>query len=94
MNSKKRNRPSGMSFYIVLLAVILLSSYFMSRVSNPDQVYLSDVQQQLVDKQIKTVKLDGDKLEVTLKNEKGEPGKVYTKQIHPALVGDLFMRFE
>ncbi|MGI6560375.1 MAG: ATP-dependent zinc metalloprotease FtsH [Saccharofermentanales bacterium] len=94
MNSKKRNRPSGMSFYIVLLAVILLSSYFMSRVSNPDQVYLSDVQQQLEDKQIKTVKLDGDKLEVTLKNEKGEPGKVYTKQIHPALVGDLFMRFE
>ena len=65
MNSKKRNRPSGMSFYIVLLAVILLSSYFMSRVSNPDQVYLSDVQQQLEDKQIKTVKLDGDRREGT-----------------------------
>lgn len=94
MGNKKKNRSSGMTFYIILLVVILLSSYFMSRVNNPDQTYLSDLQKQLEEKQIKSVKMDGDKLEVTLKGENGQAGKIYSKQIHPALVGDLFKNFE
>ena len=94
MGNKKRKRSSGMTFYIVLLVVILLSSYFMSRVNNPDLNYLSDLQKQLEEKQIKSVKLNGEKLEVTLKDENGQPGRVYSKQVHPALVGDLFKNFE
>lgn len=95
MDLKKRKRPSGMSFYIILLAVILISSYFMSRVDSPDQVFLSDIDRQLQEKSIESVKLNGDELEVTLKSETAdEAGQSYSKKIHPSMVSDLFAKFE
>ncbi len=93
--NKKRNRLSGMSFYVILLAIILISSYFMSRVDNPNQIFLSDLQGQLEEGKVDTVKLNGENLEVTLKPQKqGEKGETYTKKIHPYLVGNLFDKFE
>ncbi len=95
MNQNKKNRPSGMSFYIILLAVILLSSYFMSKLDNPNQVYLSDLQSQLKEGKIESVKLNGETLQVTLKPAKaGESGTTYTKKVHPYLVSELFDKFQ
>lgn len=95
MNKKKRNRSSGMSFYIILLLIILASSFFMSKFENPNQVFLSDLQTQLKEKKVESVKLNGENLQVTLKPEKkGESGKSYSKKVHPYMVSNLFDQLE
>ncbi len=95
MNNKKRNRSSGMSFYIILLLIILASSFFMSKFENPNQVFLSDLQTQLKEKKVESVKLNGENLQVTLKPEKkGETGKSYSKKVHPYMVSNLFDQLE
>ncbi len=95
MNNKKRNRASGMSFYIILLVIILASSYFMSRFENPNQRFLSDFQEQLADGKVESVKLNGENLQVTLKSEKkDETGETYTKKVHPYMVSNLFDSLE
>ena len=40
---KPKRAMNGMSFYIILLAVIIFVSFFMSRMTQPDQVALSDL---------------------------------------------------
>ena len=40
-DNKPRRLPSGISFYIVLLAIIILLSLFMSKVNQPQAVSLS-----------------------------------------------------
>lgn len=95
MNNKKQKRQSGMSFYIILLAIILISSFFMSRVQNPNQVFLSDLQTQLDEGKVESVVLDGASLQVTLKAENGEGTETtYTKKVPSYLVSGLFDKFE
>ncbi|NLJ95106.1 MAG: ATP-dependent zinc metalloprotease FtsH, partial [Clostridiaceae bacterium] len=83
-----------MSFYIVLLIIILFSSYFMSRVQNPNQVFLSDLQAQLEEGKVSSVKLNGNELQVTLKPEENqETGETYTKKLPAYIAGSYFDKF-
>lgn len=80
-----RRSRSGLSFYIILVVVILFSSYLMSKMSTPDDKTLSQMEDDLASGKITDVVINGNALEVTLKDPTATPRR-YSKTISPLLV--------
>ncbi len=87
---KPRKGPGGMSFYIILLAVIILLSFFMSRMSQTESTTLSDLISEIESGTISEVKVSGYTIEVTQGKSAPTPGKTYSKQISPMWMDDLY----
>jgi cell division protease FtsH len=86
---KTRKIPSGMSFYIVLLAVIIMLSLFMSRVNQPEAVSLSQLFSDIEESKVSEVKVSGYTIEVKLRKTDTEAARTYSKQIAPTWMDHL-----
>ena len=87
--TQKRNM-SGMSFYIILLAIIILSSLFMSRMTTPAEISLSELIDNIENNKISEVVVNGYTLEVKEKAPAGTVAKTYSKKIAPTWMGELY----
>ena len=87
-----RRRFSGLSFYAILMIAILFSTYMMSNRGQPREVTLSDMEAQLAEGEVHSVVIDGSLMKVTLKNNEGTAGEVYSKAIHPVLIEDYVLK--
>ena len=72
---KTRKIPSGMSFYIILLAVIIMLSFFMSRMNQPETITLSDLIKEIESGKISEVTVAGYTIEVTAAQDSDQPGQ-------------------
>jgi len=91
MNPKKS--MSGMSFYLVLLVVIIVISMTMSRLTQPQTISLSDLIAKIDSGTVSEVVVNGYTLEVTENSESGPPS-IYTKQISPMWMPDVYTVLE
>jgi len=91
MNPKKS--MSGMSFYLVLLVVIIVISMTMSRLTQPQTISLSDLIAKIDSGTVSEVVVNGYTLEVTEISESGPPS-IYTKQISPMWMPDVYTVLE
>ncbi|NCC76202.1 MAG: ATP-dependent zinc metalloprotease FtsH [Clostridia bacterium] len=91
MNPKKS--MSGMSFYLVLLVVIIVISMTMSRLTQPQTISLSDLIAKIDSGTVSEVVVNGYTLEVTETSESGPPS-IYTKQISPMWMPDVYTVLE
>ena len=91
MNPKKS--MSGMSFYLVLLVVIIVISMTMSRLTQPQTISLSDLITKIDSGTVSEVVVNGYTLEVTETSESGPPS-IYTKQISPMWMPDVYTVLE
>jgi cell division protease FtsH len=89
-DNKPRRLPSGISFYIVLLAIIILLSLFMSKVNQPQAISLSDLINDIESGTISDVKVSGYTIEVTTRKTATTAAITYTKQIAPMWMTDLY----
>ena len=91
MNPKKS--MSGMSFYVVLLAIIIVVSVFMSRFTQAQPITLSDLITKIDSGVVSEVIVNGYTLQVTEKSESGAL-TAYTKQISPMWMSDVYAVLE
>ncbi|NCA98723.1 MAG: ATP-dependent zinc metalloprotease FtsH [Clostridia bacterium] len=91
MNPKKS--MSGMSFYLVLLVVIIVISMTMSRLTQPQTISLSDLIAKIDSGTVSEVVVNGYTLEVTETSESGPPS-IYNKQISPMWMPDVYTVLE
>ncbi|MGI6298613.1 MAG: ATP-dependent zinc metalloprotease FtsH [Saccharofermentanales bacterium] len=87
--NKKRNM-SGMSFYLILLAIIILSSLFMSRMATPADISLSELIDSIDKNEISEVVVNGYTLEVTEKAATGTVPVTYSKKVSPMWMDALY----
>jgi ATP-dependent Zn protease len=85
-----RKPMRGMSFYLVLLIVIIVISMTMSRLSQPQSLSLSDLINKIDSGQVTEVIVNGYTLEVTERQGTGAP-VTYRKQISPMWMPDVYM---
>ncbi|HZK29478.1 MAG TPA: hypothetical protein VFD19_04605, partial [Clostridia bacterium] len=62
MNLPKQKKFSGFSFYIILMMVILLATFMMSRADRVKDSTLFEVEQMIMDGTVETVSIDGSAL--------------------------------
>ncbi len=88
-----RKPMRGMSFYLVLLIVIIVISMTMSRLSQPQSLSLSDLINKIDSGQVTEVIVNGYTLEVTERQGTGAP-VTYRKQISPMWMPDVYSVLE
>ncbi len=86
---KPKKALNGMSFYVILLAVIIFLSFFMSRMTQPEQITLSELMDQINDGKVSEVVITGYTIEVSLEKTATSPAKTYSKSVPPLYMGDL-----
>ncbi len=91
MNPKKS--MSGMSFYVVLLTIIIVVSVFMSRLTQAQPITLSELITKIDSGAVTEVVVNGYTLQVT---EKAESGALtsFSKQISPMWMSDVYTILE
>ncbi|HAL73957.1 MAG TPA: cell division protein FtsH, partial [Clostridiales bacterium] len=80
---KVKKAPGGMSFYVILLAVIILLSIFMSQAGKAEETTLSDIITRINSGEISKVIVSGYTVEITERQTGNTAPKVYSKQISP-----------
>ncbi|MDD2533340.1 MAG: AAA family ATPase, partial [Eubacteriales bacterium] len=91
MNPKKS--MNGMSFYVVLLAIIIVVSLFMSRLTQVQPITLSELITKIDSGAVTEVVVNGYTLEVTEKSETGALS-TFSKQISPMWMSDVYAVLE
>lgn len=81
-----RNKGSGISFYLILVLVILFSSFIMTRWKNPDDRILSEIEKDIIEGRVDTVIMNGSELQVKMKAAANSPAPVYVKKISPGMI--------
>ena len=87
---KPKKAMNGMSFYVILLAVIIMLSFFMSRMTQPDTPILSDLISDIQSGRVSDVKVTGYTVEVQTRAEAGQSAQVYRKQVSPMWMEQLY----
>lgn len=87
---KPKKAMNGMSFYVILLAVIIILSFFMSRLNQPEPITLSELISEIESGRVSEVAVTGYNVEVKLKDLPGEPGRTYSKQVSPMWMEQLY----
>jgi cell division protease FtsH len=87
MNPKKT--MNGMSFYVVLLTIIVIVSIFMSRMTQTQPITLSELLDKVGSGAVTDVVVNGYTLQITEKAENGAL-MVYNKQISPMWMGEVY----
>ena len=91
---KAKKAPGGMSFYIILLAVIILLSIFMSQAAKTEDTTLSDLLTRIDSGSISSVKVSGYTIEITERKVGDTAPKSYSKQISPMWMDHLISLLE
>jgi cell division protease FtsH len=78
---KTKKFPSGMSFYVILLAIIIVLSLFMSRVNQPETMSLSQLISAIETGSVSEVRISGTTIEIKEKKDESGNARTYTKQI-------------
>lgn len=94
MNLNNRPRGNGLSFYIILLVVILFSSFLMGRMGNPEEPTLSSLEKDIVSGKVESVDLNGNELHVEMKAKDGRAPQVVVKKINPLMVENYHKMFQ
>lgn len=81
-----RHRGSGLSFYLVLVLVILFSSYIMTRWKNPDDRLLSEIEEDIESGKVESVIMNGGELQIKMKSVGNAGGLLYSKKINPLMI--------
>lgn len=87
---KPRKAMNGMSFYVILLAVIIMLSFFMSRLNQPEPISISDLINEIESGRVETVNVSGYTVEIQLKDQTGQSAGSYSKQIAPMWMEQLY----
>lgn len=86
MQNNKRPR-SGASFYLILIVMILLSSFFMNRMSPPNDRLLSTMEQDINEGRVESVIINGYEIQVLMKPESAGAAPVtYAKTVSPIMI--------
>ncbi len=80
---KPKKAMNGMSFYVILLAVIIMLSFFMSRMTQPETTTLSDLISEIQSGRVSTVTVTSYNIEIITADQPGQPGQTYSKQVSP-----------
>jgi cell division protease FtsH len=91
---KIKKAPGGLSFYIILLAVIILLSFFMSQVSQTEETTLSDLLAKIDSGDVSKVVVSGYTVEITERKTGSSTPKSYSKQISPMWMDRLIQILE
>ena len=85
---QKNKRPrSGASFYLILIAVILLSSLFMNRMTPPNDRMLSSMEQDIEDGKVESVIINGYEMQIIMKTQSPNVAPVtYSKTVSPVMI--------
>ena len=75
--------PGRISFYVILLAVIILLSIFVSQAGQPTEIPLSQVISEIDSGKIATIKVAGYTLEITEVKVGDAAAVTYSKTISP-----------
>lgn len=86
--NKRRPPRNGSSFFLIIILVIIMASYFMSGLNTRDEKVLSKIEQDIAEGKVMSVTLNGNELEVIMRNQANELPQTYTKIISPAMVSD------
>jgi cell division protease FtsH len=81
---------NGMSFYIILLAVIIFLSFFMSRVTQPEQITLSELTEEIGSGRVNEVVVTGYRIEIRYEKTATTPARSFTKSISPLWMEQLW----
>lgn len=84
-----KRRGSGLGFYLILLIVILLSSLFMTKNIGRQESTLSSILAEVAAGKAESAVLNGNKLEVTLKPEKGRQVRTYSRSVHTMMIPEV-----
>ena len=87
---KPRKALNGMSFYIVLLAVIIFLSFFMSRMTQPEQITLSELTDTIQSGRVSEVIVRGTTIEIMIAKTATTPALAYSKSIPALWLDDLY----
>ncbi len=85
---KPKRAMNGMSFYIILLAVIIFVSFFMSRMTQPDQVALSDLTNEINSGRVSKVNVVGTRVDIYYEKTDTTPARTVSKSISPLWLDD------
>ena len=85
---KPKRAMNGMSFYIVLLAIIIFVSFFMSRMTQPDQVALSELTNEINSGRVSKVNVVGTRVDIYYDKTDSTPARTVSKSISPLWLDD------
>lgn len=86
---KPKKAMGGMSFYVILLAVIIFLSFFMSRVTRPDQISLSELTEEIQSGRVSEVIVTGYNVEIRYGKTDTSPARSVSKPISPLWMEDF-----
>ena len=86
----KRKRPGGLSFYIILIVIIMAMSLFMQEMVKPRQITLSELEADIRNGHVESVLLRGSELEVTTKGTSLKPAQTYSKDINSFMISSYY----
>lgn len=82
-----KSRPrNGLSFYIILIVAILLSSMFMTRLNQPDQRVLSSMEADIANGRVKSVVINGNELQLVMRMDRNQAPMTFSKTVSPLMV--------
>ena len=87
---KQKRSMNGMSFYIILLAIIIISSLFMNRMATPAVTSLSELIADIESNKISEIVVNGNTIEVKERAAEGVAAKTYSKKISPYWMDNLY----
>ncbi len=86
---KPKKAMGGMSFYVILLAVIVFLSFFMSRVTRPDQISLSELTDEIQSGKVSEVIVTGYNVEIRYSKTDTTTARSISKPISPLWMEDF-----
>lgn len=86
---KPKRAMNGMSFYIILLAVIIFLSFFMSRMTQPEQITLSELTEEINSGRVSEVIVTGYTVEIRYEKTSTSPARSVSKPISPLWMEDF-----
>lgn len=87
---KPKRAMNGMSFYIILLAVIIFLSFFMSRMTQPEQITLSELTEEITSGRASEVIVTGYTVEIRYEKTSSSPARSVSKSISPLWMEDFY----
>jgi cell division protease FtsH len=87
---KPKRAMNGMSFYIILLAVIIFISFFMSRMTQPEQITLSELTEEITSGRVNEVIVTGYTVEIRYEKTSSSPARSVSKSISPLWMEDFY----
>lgn len=80
---KPKRAMNGMSFYIILLAVIIFLSFFMSRLTQPEEISLSELTAEISSGRVNEVIVTGYNVKIIYEQTGESPARTLDKSIAP-----------